>query len=134
MDPIMDQCCGVTGSMKQQDLLVVQYPADSIAVSTAVKLCQALFIYEAGFLDGASLMESIKQCIFSWEGSWAALQERGASSVVDRAVLAYCQSLVFSTGSQFTAVMAADIYEGIIMYIYICIAICIYFAIVFASG
>jgi hypothetical protein len=114
MDPIMDQCCGVTGSMKMEDLLTVHYPADGITASTAVKLFQSLFIYEAAFLDGASLMESINQCMFSWEGTWAVQRERAANSVIDAAVLAYCQSVVFGTSCQFKAVMAADIYEGIV--------------------
>ena len=90
MDPIMDQCCGVTGSMKLEDLLNVPYPEEGINVTTAIRLFQGLMIYEAAFLDGASIMESINQCIFSWEGSWSTLRDRAAGSTIERAVLAYC--------------------------------------------
>lgn len=116
MDPIMDQCCGLKGSLKEEDLFNVAYPAEGIPLTTVVKLFQSLFIYEAAFLDGASLMESINKCIFSWEGSWSGLEKRaallGSAGLADRAVLAYCKSLVFTTGCQFKAVLAADIYEG----------------------
>ena len=116
MDPIMDQCCGLKGSLKEEDLFNVAYPTEGIPLTTVVKLFQSLFIYEAAFLDGASLMESINKCIFSWEGSWSGLEKRaallGSAGLADRAVLAYCKSLVFTTGCQFKAVLAADIYEG----------------------
>lgn len=112
MDPIMDQCCGITGSMKLEDLLTVHYPDSGLTSTIVIKLFQSLMIYEAAFLDGASIMESINQCIFSWEGSWAALQEHATDSLLHRAVLAFCKSVVYCTGCQFKAVMAADIYEG----------------------
>lgn len=112
----MDQCCGLKGSLRESDIFNVQYPVDGVTQAAAVKLFQSLFIYEAAFLDGASLMESINKCIFSWEGSWSGLEKRagvlGAEGLTDRAVLAYCKSLVFTTGCQFKAVLAADIYEG----------------------
>ena len=119
----MDQCCGLTGSMKQEDLLRVDFPADQcIPASTAVKVMQSLFIYESAYLDGASLMESIQQCIFCWEGSWAALEARAAAAsnggAVERALLAYAQSVVLSVSYQFKAVMAADIYEGAVLCFY----------------
>lgn len=118
----MDQCCGLKGSLKEEDLFNVDYPAGGISLTTAVKLFQSLFIYEAAFLDGASLMESINKCIFSWEGSWSGLEKRvavlGTAGIADRAVLAYCKSLVFTTGCQFKAVLAADIYEGMILLVY----------------
>jgi hypothetical protein len=134
MDPIMDQMCGVTGTLKQSELLVVDYPKDeAIPQEVIVKLFQSLVIHEAAFLDGASLMESINQCIFTWEGSWESLESRsvaagaGASNAEESAaavdnttsassaeqiILAYCKSLVLSTSNQFRAVLAADIYEG----------------------
>jgi len=116
MDPIMDQCCGLKGSLKEEDLFNVAYPTEGIPLTTVVKLFQSLFIYEVAFLDGASLMESINKCIFSWEGSWSGLEKRaamlGTAGLADRAVLAYCKSLVFTTGCQFKAILAADIYEG----------------------
>lgn len=112
----MDQCCGLKESLKEEDLFNVAYPAEGIPLTTVVKLFQSLFIYEAAFLDGASLMESINKCIFSWEGSWSGLEKRaallGSAGLADRAVLAYCKSLVFTTGCQFKAVLAADINES----------------------
>ena len=108
----MDQCCGVTGSMKMEDLLKVEYPSEGITSTVATKLFQSLFIYEAAFLDGASIMESINQCIFSWEGSWKELQSRALTNPIEKAVLAFCQSVVYGTSCQFKTAMAADIYEG----------------------
>lgn len=108
----MDQCCGVTGSMKLDDLLAVHYPETGLTPTVVVKLFQSLMVYEAAFLDGASIMESINQCIFSWAASWTALEELAAESVLHRAVLAYCKSVIFTTGCEFKAVLAADIYEG----------------------
>lgn len=111
----MDQCFGVKGSMKTEDLLRVEYPSAGVTPTVAVKLFQSLFVYEAAFQDGASLMESLNQCVFAWEGSWAVLGNRnteGISGVCERAILAYCKSLVYSTGCQFKTVLAADIFEG----------------------
>jgi hypothetical protein len=76
MDPIMDQCCGLKGTLRESEIYEVTFPAEGVPLSTVVKLFQSLFIYEAAFQDGASLMESINRCIFSWEGAWPCLEKR----------------------------------------------------------
>jgi hypothetical protein len=114
MDPIMDQCYGLTGSMKLEDLLAVHYPSTGLTATIVVKLCQSLMMYEAAFLDGASIMESINQCIFSWAGSWTELQELATDSLLHRAILAFSKSLIYSVGCHFKSVLAADIYEGML--------------------
>ena len=65
----MDQCYGVTGSIKTLDLLETKFP-DDFTHTAAIKIMQALFVQETGFLDGASFLESTHQCIFMWEGAW----------------------------------------------------------------
>ena len=122
----MAQMCGVTGSLRMEDLLKVNYPSSpedgGIQESVAVKLFQSLFIYEAAFLDGASLMETINQCTFAWEGSWESLQMQQklveaaspGKGVVEKAILSYCKSLVLSTSHQCKAILAADIFEGLL--------------------
>ena len=69
MDPKMDQCFGVTCSIKTEDLLKAEFPKD-FTHSTCIKIMQALLVQECAFLDGASFLESTHQCIFLWERSW----------------------------------------------------------------
>lgn len=69
MDPKMDQCFGVTTSIKTEDLLKAEFP-EHFSEHTAVRIMQALLVQECAFLDGASYLESTHQCIFMWEGSW----------------------------------------------------------------
>lgn len=109
MDPKMDQCYGIQGSMKIEDLLS---PTLSTQLNDEVlaKLLKTLVVQETAFLDGASLLESTHQCIFAWEGSWSGLLKKNGQH--ERAVVAFCKALTKSMGHVSKAVMAADIYEG----------------------
>ena len=69
MDPKMDQCYGVTCSIRTEDLLKANFP-EKFPYSSAVKIMQALLVQETAFLDGASYLESTHKCVFLWEGSW----------------------------------------------------------------
>ena len=54
----MDQCCGINGSIKMEDLLRSDIPAE-ISLEIAVELFQSLIILETSYLHGASLLEVI---------------------------------------------------------------------------
>jgi len=128
MDPKMDQCydlkmcCGENTPIRSISYIVAHAKflptTDQNRLSTYVHLFQALFIYETAFLDGASLPETVLNCIFMWPGSWGPLQQQIDSAVnvsnnlAERAVLLYCKSLTLGLQHCFTAIMAADVYEG----------------------
>jgi hypothetical protein len=204
MDPIMDQCCGLTGSQRTEDLVDLGISPEPLSLLRAVKVCQCLLIYEAAFLDGASLMESVNQCKLAWAAAWPQMEARikgikgmgnvgmgegmdmgqgmqgmkqgqeqgqgkgqeqgqeqtqtqgmgegqeqgmvqgkgedmgqgqgvgegmgmGMGMLGERAILAYCQSVVLCVKHQFTTVMAADIYEGegaVRMCVFVCVCVC----------
>jgi hypothetical protein len=109
MDPRMDQCCGLTCSIKTEDLLMVEFPLN-YDVPLALKLLQSLLVHEISYLDGASFLESTHQCIFAWEGAWGNLVKR--ESLVDRSILAYAKSLDRSLSHISRVVLAADVFEG----------------------
>jgi hypothetical protein len=129
MDPKMDQCydlktfCGENEPIRSISYIVTHAKflptTDQDRLSTYVRLFQALFIYETAFLDGASITETVLNCTFMWPGSWEPLQqqidsaEHGSKNLAERAVLLYCKSLTLGLQHVFTAVMAADVYEGI---------------------
>lgn len=108
----MDQCCGLTGSVRSEEIFSVENCGD-MPIATTIKLLQSLFIYEGAFLEGASIMESINQCIYMWETTWPSLETK--PGIGDRAALLYCKSLAMSLRHQFKTVLAADIYEGILL-------------------
>jgi len=116
MDAKMDQCFQLQGSMRAEDLLNPELPAE-VTLDTVCKILHILISYEAAFYDGASVLESVHGCIYLWDGSWQHLQLRAAqtSSASEKAavqsLLAYCMALHASAWSTSHAVLEADIYE-----------------------
>ena len=110
MDKKMDQCCGLEGSIESEELLAPEIPDDSeLDLSLLLKILRILVIYEAGFLDGASVLESTHTCVYLWEGSWAKISER--QGLTTRIILAYCRSLHQSLRHLTKIVLDVDIYE-----------------------
>ena len=113
----MDQCYGVTCSIKVEDLLKIEFPSNYSA-NIVLKILQSLFVQEIAFLDGASYLESTHQCIFMWEGAWKNISEKhidienSPHYLEDRIMLSYAKSLDKSLSHVTRCVMAADIYEG----------------------
>ena len=110
LDPKMDQCYGVTCSIRIEDLLRVTFPAD-FTLSTALQILQSLLVHETSFLDGASYLESTHQCVFMWEGSWANVAAR-PQGLPERVLLAYAKSLDRSLAHVSNEVLTTDIFEG----------------------
>jgi hypothetical protein len=108
MDPKMDQCFGITGSMEMNILMNPNIP-EPLNVSIILKLFQSLFVYEAAFLDGASLLESTHQCVYLWEESWEYLES--SSGICEKTILYFCKSLNKSLGHIVGGVLSSDIYE-----------------------
>lgn len=112
----MDHCYGITTTMNSEELLYYNYNSDdsgnnrTIPIGTVVRLLQSLLVYESAFIDGASLMESILQCVLCWEKSWDSLAI--VDGLGERALLLYVKSLSLSSNYIFSAVLDADIYEG----------------------
>lgn len=101
---------------------------------------QALVVLEVSFMDGSSVLETICQCVFCWQQGWqhfnryskflhnlswcfsfviiivrtaaSGLMLNESELLVEEAVSIYCRCLVKSSGHIFSAVLAADIYEG----------------------
>ena len=105
----MDQCYGMTCSLKVEDLLKVDFPSAFDAASAA-KLLKTMIINETSYLDGASFLESTHQCILLWEGAWANFADK--STLVHKILLAYMKSLDRSLSHVSRGVLAADIFEG----------------------
>ena len=92
MDKKMDQCCGLQGSIDSEELLTPLIPTDEhLDMNALLNILRVLLVWEAGFLDGASVLESTHTCVYLWEDSWAKLGER--KDLVARIILAYCRSL-----------------------------------------
>ena len=110
MDKKMDQCCGLEGSIESEELLTPFIPAEeSLDMNSLLNILRVLFVYEAGFLDGASVLESTHTCVYLWEGSWAKIGER--KDLIPRIILAYCRSLHQSLRQITKIVLDVDIYE-----------------------
>ena len=109
MDPKMDQCYGVTCSIRIEDLLRAEFP-EPFTLTTVLKILQSMIVHETSFLDGASYLESTHQCVFMWEGSWAnvATREQG---LAERVLMSYVKSLDRSLASVNQIVMTSDIHE-----------------------
>jgi len=74
----MDQYCTNFSTIPTESLSlesIIQAPwdnyTDPITPRTALHLLQSLFVLEASFLDGASVLETLCQCIFCWELGWS---------------------------------------------------------------
>eukprot|EP01041_Mallomonas_annulata_P008517 gene8517-17560_t len=108
MDPKMDQCCGFTGSLKLEDLLIFEFP-QNIDFSITAQVLESLFICEVQYIDGASLLESIHQCIFPWTGSWDTLTK--IDSIYSKIMLSYSKDCVYTSSHMLKAMLHTDIYE-----------------------
>ena len=108
----MDQCCGVDGTKSTVDIIlqISGFDDDAVTYSMLNEVFQALVVREVSFLDGASLMESVCECVFMWQSSWPVLD--GAGTTKKSVLVQYCRALSRSQSHVFTSVLAADIYEG----------------------
>jgi hypothetical protein len=109
MDKKMDQCFGLQGSIQNEELLTPSVPEGGFDMDAVLNILQILVVYEAGFLDGASVLESTHNCIYMWEGSWDKLQSTEGFS--QRVILAYCRSLHQSLRYYTKLVLDVDIFE-----------------------
>lgn len=108
MDPKMDQCFGISCSVKVDDLLQVKIPEDNLP-TLALQLFQSLIIYEVAFLDGASLLESTHQCILVWDQSWKDFKPN--SNIYEEALFVYSKSLHKSLAYIHNSILNSDVYE-----------------------
>ena len=116
MDPKMDQCFQLRGSVRVEDLLNPTLPSE-ITPDIVWKIMKILVSYEVAFYDGASVLESTHNCIYMWEDSWCHLQSRitittsSQERAVLQALLVYCKSLYSSLWDASQAILEADIFE-----------------------
>jgi hypothetical protein len=106
----MDQCCNIIGSVKFDELILSPTTVDDVSILTTIKLLQSLFVYECAFLDGASLMESVSKCVFTWKESWVHMENK--KNISQRSIYIFCKSLMISISHLFTTYLAADVFEG----------------------
>jgi len=115
MDPKMDQCCGVDGSVSCNDLIRNVPLPEHIDDETVIKLLQSLVVLETALLDGMSQLETTHNCLLLWPDSWAALAAKAVSSADPggtKLVLSFCQSIYHTANNFSRTVLVADIYEG----------------------
>lgn len=105
MDEKMDPCYGMTRPYRFEDVVRSCVPCDmSEEVSLAV--LSQLLTREVSFLDGASLIESINQCVFVWPDAWSV-----PTSSSGEVVMYYGRELVRSLSDVVRGVLDADIFE-----------------------
>ena len=109
MDKKMDQCVGLQGSIQTKDILTPDVPAGGFDMASVLNILQILVVYEAGFLDGASVLESTHNCIYLWEGSWGKLRDHGG--LPQQVLLVYCRSLHQSLRLYTKLMLDIDIFE-----------------------
>jgi hypothetical protein len=111
MDPKVDQCCGIDGTISLKTMLSYQpVETNPLSLATVSRLLQSLFVYEAVLLDGTSLMDSIHNCIFTWKQGWESLEAH--SKLPETIICPFAKSIVKTASNIFGLVLAADIYEG----------------------
>lgn len=126
----MDQCCGLFGKLNNKkyfDNLFSEAFDSSLDVRKTVAVLLFNFENEVAFLSGDSLMESSHTSIFVWNQTWNIPIAK--DSFTNRCVLLSAQSLTLSLDSIFSAVLAADIYEGrnnlsLSLSMYVCLWFC----------
>lgn len=107
----MDQCYGLQGSpLAVEELIMPNIPTDFDA-RKLIRLLQCMFVYEIAYLDGASLLESTHQCIFSWEDALLHLRLEDPLSYI---LYVYSQSMQKSLYHVMKCVLNADLYEGML--------------------
>lgn len=108
MDPKMDQCCGLSGSVRLESLIRFALP-ESLTINVMNMIFQSLLICEVQLLDGASPLESINQCVFSWTRNWTELQK--INGIRGRIISSFSIDLVKSSRILLKSILSADIYE-----------------------
>lgn len=107
MDEKMDSCYGVTGPIQVDDILNEAMPS-MISPEDALLCMQRLVLCEMSYANGASMIETFKNCIFMWPQLWPRLEECGDMGKI---LLAFIKSLASSTGIFHKFVLGSDIYE-----------------------
>jgi hypothetical protein len=119
MDPKMDPCCGVVGQNFDDLISNRLISVGSLTFPSLLQLFQELFVREVAYLDGASLLESVNQCIFVWPQSWKYLSENKTKEegeevghlVPSQVLMCYMKSVVASLDEIHQTVITADIFE-----------------------
>jgi hypothetical protein len=112
MDPKMDPCCGVIGQKFDDFIAKRLAPVGSLTPSSILQLFQELFVREIAYLDGASLLESVNQCIYIWPQAWKLLtDESNETDLYSKILMAYMKVVVASIDSVHQTVLTADIFE-----------------------
>ena len=126
MDPKMDQCYGLQKESNKnripspKEILETASFPENTRPAVYISLLLDLLSRECAFLDGASLSESLMECIYIWPKSWITLREqlsKNCNTTVshnyfEQAVLLFCKSIVFTLQHIFTGMLASDIYQG----------------------
>lgn len=108
MDPKMDQCYGVEGSISVEDLVIPKIPND-FNDEALIQLFQCMIVNETAFLDGASYHESTHQCVFAWEDSLKNLNQ-----VDDKRIFilsAFAKSMQCCIQHSMKCILNADVFE-----------------------
>lgn len=107
MDPKMDPCYGIKG--QKFDDLIASRMENSLSYQDILIIFRELFIREVAYLDGASLLESVNQCIYIWPQSWKLLEEQ--DGIPSKVLLNYSKSVIATITLIHQSVLTADIFE-----------------------
>ena len=107
MDEKMDPCYGMSGPMILDEILIQAMP-ENVTPELALETMERLLMCEAAYMNGASMIETFKICIFMWPQMWPKLESYGEVGWI---LLEFVQLIARSTGLFHSFVMGADIYE-----------------------
>ena len=108
MDSKMDPCSTIPGSIKLEDLLKYKFP-ENMSLQIVCEVLQSLFICEMQFYGGASILESLHQCVFTWEETLVQLEK--SEDLYNKIIYGYCKDLMCSSSYVMQSVLHADVYE-----------------------
>lgn len=107
MDEKMDTCCGVSGPMHVDGIVAATLPVE-LSPALVLATMERLLMSEMSYINGSSMIETFKMCIFMWPHAWPRLEAMGEHGKI---LLAFVKSLSKSTSVFHKFVMGADIYE-----------------------
>lgn len=107
MDPKMDPCYGIKGTKFEE--MITSRITSSLTYQDILIIIRELFCREVAYLDGASLLESVNQCIYIWPQSWKAVEDQGECP--SRVLLNYVKSVIATITLVHQSVLTADIFE-----------------------
>lgn len=108
MDPKTDPCFNIQPPLSIDEIVTSNIPSE-MSEFDVIRVLKTLIINETAFLDGASLLESINQCVFAWPQAWNMLTSN--DNTEGRVLAAYCRDLVSSSSLIISSTLSADIYE-----------------------